>query len=60
MRCKERPSIFFFRIGIVLLLNILFWTHMRKQDNIADRVFVCQQHYQAVDADTDAGGGRHP
>ena len=33
--------------------------HVREQDHVADRVFVGQQHDEAVDADADAGGGRH-
>ena len=32
---------------------------MRKQDNVADRMRVGQEHREAVDADSLAGRGRH-
>ena len=42
-----------------LWLEFLLRPHVRKEDHVADRVFVGQQHHEPVDADADAGGGRH-
>src|SRR5690606_34962893 len=46
----------------VLLFHLspLLRPHMRKQDDVADRVLVSDEHRKAVDADADPGGGRHP
>src|SRR6185503_12355773 len=33
--------------------------HVRKQNYVADRVAICEQHCEAVDTDADAGGRRH-
>ena len=42
-----------------LLPVSLLGSHVRKQDNVADRVLICQEHHDPVDADSDSGSGRH-
>src|SRR5438067_4541402 len=33
---------------------------MREENHVADGTLVCQQHDEAINADADSGGGRHP
>src|SRR5436305_12190348 len=35
-------------------------SHRREQDHFPDRAPPAEQHHQAVDAQAEAGGGRHP
>ena len=38
----------------------VFWSHEREEEDVADRLCICEEHDEAVDADADAAGWWHP
>jgi hypothetical protein len=56
----SQPALPHGRASDRIIRRFSFRSQVWKQDHIADRMLVRQQHYQPIDTDANARGRRHP